>query len=66
VTATQVRRNTADIGATAVNTALNQAFDDVEALLLSRPGEATLEAPSADCHGRLVAGSHDQASVHAW
>jgi DNA-binding IscR family transcriptional regulator len=51
----------------AVNTALNQAFHDAEALLLSRLGEVTLAMLSADLHDRRVArgGSHDLEDVHA-
>jgi DNA-binding IscR family transcriptional regulator len=51
----------------AVNAALNLAFQDAEALLLSRLGEVTLAALSADFHDRLVArgGSHDLENVHA-
>lgn len=37
----------------AVNTALNQAFCDAEALLLSGFGEVTLALLSADLHDRL-------------
>ncbi len=45
----------------AVNAALDQAFDDAEALLLARLGEVTLAMLSADFHTRLVArgGRHD-------
>jgi len=39
----------------AVNAALDQAFDDAEALLLARFGEVTLAALSADFHARLTA-----------
>ena len=51
----------------AVNAALNLAFQDAEALLLSRLGEVTLAVLSADFHDRLVArgGSHDLENVHA-
>jgi len=51
----------------AVNAALNQAFHDAEALLLSRLGEVTLAMLSADFHDRLVArgGTHDLEHVHA-
>lgn len=44
----------------AVNASLNQAFRDAEALLLSRLGDVTLAALSADFHARLSArgGSH--------
>ena len=44
----------------AVNASLDQAFRDTEALLLSRLGEVTLAALSADFHARLAArgGSH--------
>ncbi|QCI67962.1 RrF2 family transcriptional regulator [Phreatobacter stygius] len=50
----------------AVNAALNQAFQDAEALLVSRLGDVTLAMLSADFHDRLVArgGSHDLATVH--
>jgi len=41
----------------AVNTALDKAFHDAEALLLSRLGEVTLAALSADFHARLTARS---------
>jgi DNA-binding IscR family transcriptional regulator len=51
----------------AVNAALNRAFHDAEVLLLSRLGDVTLAALSADFHDRLVArgGSHDLEHVHA-
>jgi DNA-binding IscR family transcriptional regulator len=51
----------------AVNAALDHAFSDAEALLLSRLGEVTLATLSADFHARLVArsGSHDLEHVHA-
>lgn len=51
----------------AVNAALGQAFDEAEALLLSRFGNVTLAMLSADFHARLVArgGSHDLETVHA-
>jgi len=39
----------------AVNAALNQSFEDAEALLLSRLGEVTLAALNADVLGRLAA-----------
>lgn len=50
----------------AVNAALGQAFQEAEALLLSRLGDVTLAALSADFHRRLQArgGSHDLESVH--
>jgi Rrf2 family protein len=38
----------------AVNAALNHAFDDAEALLLSRLADVTLAKLSADFHKRLV------------
>jgi Rrf2 family protein len=38
----------------AVNAALTRAFDDAEALLLSRLGDVTLAKLSADFHKRLV------------
>ncbi len=51
----------------AVNAALNQAFDEAGALLLSRLGQVTLATLSRDFHDRLVArgGSHDLENVHA-
>jgi DNA-binding IscR family transcriptional regulator len=51
----------------AVNAALNQAFDDAEALLLSRLGDVTLARLSADFHQRLVGRSnvHRLEVVHA-
>lgn len=51
----------------AVNAALDQAFEDAEALLLARFGEVTLAMLSADFHDRLVTrgGAHDLESVHA-
>lgn len=51
----------------AVNAALGQAFEDAEALLLSRLGQVTLAALSADFHHRLAAhsGSHDLERIHA-
>ena len=39
----------------AVNAALNQTFQDAEALLRARLGEVTLAMLSADLHNRLVA-----------
>ncbi|UUO08918.1 Rrf2 family transcriptional regulator [Blastopirellula sp. J2-11] len=39
----------------AVNTALQQTFDDAEELLLSRLGEVTLAMLSADYQARLIA-----------
>ena len=38
----------------AVNTALDKAFHDAEALLLARLGDVTLAALSADFHARLT------------
>ena len=51
----------------AVNAALDHAFHDAEALLLSRLGDVTLAALSADFHERLVArgGRHDLEHAHA-
>jgi Rrf2 family protein len=51
----------------AVNAALDQAFHDAEALLLSRLGDVTLAALSADFHRRLVArgGSSSLERMHA-
>jgi DNA-binding IscR family transcriptional regulator len=51
----------------AVNSALNQAFEDAEALLLARLGQVTLAMLSADLHDRIVArgGSHYLERVHA-
>ena len=51
----------------AVNAALNQAFEDAEALLLARLGQVTLAMLSADLHKRINArgGSHRLENVHA-
>lgn len=51
----------------AVNSALGEAFDEAEALLLRRFGEVTLAALSADFHSRLAAigGSLNPESTHA-
>jgi DNA-binding IscR family transcriptional regulator len=51
----------------AVNAALDQAFQDAEALLLSRLGQVTLAKLSADFHRRLVRhrGPHDLETIHA-
>lgn len=51
----------------AVNAVLGQAFQDAEALLLSRLGEVTLARLSADFHDRLATrgGVHDLENVHA-
>nr|WP_318240488.1 Rrf2 family transcriptional regulator [Luteimonas colneyensis] len=51
----------------AVNVALDRAFRDAEALLLSRFGEVTLAALNADVCKRLAArgGSHDLETNHA-
>lgn len=51
----------------AVNAALNQAFEDAEALLLARLGQVTLAMLSADLHERIIArgGSHHLENVHA-
>jgi DNA-binding IscR family transcriptional regulator len=57
----------------AVNAALDQAFHDAEALLISRLGEVTLAELSADFHERLVArgaldgggAPHDLENAHA-
>jgi DNA-binding IscR family transcriptional regulator len=38
----------------AVNAALSSAFDEAQALLLSRLGDVTLAALSADFHARLI------------
>jgi DNA-binding IscR family transcriptional regulator len=43
-----------------VNAALNQTFQDAEALLLSRLGEVTLSMLSADLHDRLAARGSSQ------
>ena len=50
-----------------MNAALDKAFHDAEALLLSRLGDVTLAALSGDFHHRLVArgGSQDLETVHA-
>lgn len=49
-----------------VNATLSRAFDDAEALLLSRLGEVTLAMLSADFHHRLVArsGAYDLQTAH--
>ena len=51
----------------AVNAALTRAFDDAEAVLLSRLGEVTLAQLSTDFHQRLVArgGTYEMERVHA-
>lgn len=51
----------------AVNAALGRAFDDAEALLLSRFGAVTLAALSADFHERLTTHkqSFDLETIHA-
>ena len=51
----------------AVNAALNQAFEDAEALLLARLGQVTLAMLSGDLHERIIArgGSHHLENVHA-
>lgn len=51
----------------AVNAALNQAFEDAEALLLARLGQVTLAMLSADLHAGIKAhgGSHRLESAHA-
>ena len=51
----------------AVNAALDQAFQDAEALLLARFGEVTLAMLSADFHQRLLSrgGNHDLEHHHA-
>ena len=51
----------------AVNAALGDVFDDVEALLLARFGEVTLAMLSADFHQRFARRgvSHDLETVHA-
>ncbi len=51
----------------AVNTALNSAFEDAEALLLDRFAGVTLAQLSADFHARMVASgkSFDPETVHA-
>lgn len=50
----------------AVNQALGQAFEDAEALLLSRLGEVTLATLSADFHQRIADSGyhHDLEHVH--
>jgi DNA-binding IscR family transcriptional regulator len=51
----------------AVNAALNQAFEDAEALLLARLGQVTLAMLSADLHKRITArgGSPHLENAHA-
>ena len=48
----------------AVNTALDQAFDDAEALLLARLGEVTLAMLSEDLRKRLGTRKHQGISAH--
>ncbi|ARP98828.1 Rrf2 family transcriptional regulator [Pseudorhodoplanes sinuspersici] len=48
----------------AVNASLDQAFREAETLLLSRLGDVTLAALSADFHQRLVARGATQAMEH--
>lgn len=47
----------------AVNTALQGAYQQAEALLLARLGEVTLAQLSADFHRRMLAGGH---ATHHW
>ncbi|WP_043839118.1 Rrf2 family transcriptional regulator [Muricoccus aerilatus] len=50
----------------AVNSALSDALQDAEALLVQRLGDVTLAALSADFHSRLsLRGSHPGAATHA-
>jgi hypothetical protein len=51
----------------AVNAALDQAFQDADAVLLSRLGQVTLAKLSADLHLRLVKyrDQHDLETIHA-
>jgi DNA-binding IscR family transcriptional regulator len=51
----------------AVNSALDQAFHDAEALLLARLGDVTLAMLSADFHKRMTGrhGPHDLETAHA-
>lgn len=51
----------------AVNSALDQAFHDAEALLLARLGEVTLAMLSTDFHDRFTrrGGSHELEIAHA-
>lgn len=52
----------------SVNSALGQAFRDVEELLLTRLGEVTLSMLSADVHSRVIArdnGSDQEVHRHA-
>lgn len=51
----------------AVNQALEQVFEDAEALLLARLGEVTLDALSADFHQRITDSGyyHDLEHFHA-
>ncbi|MBR0989230.1 Rrf2 family transcriptional regulator [Bradyrhizobium japonicum] len=48
----------------AVNAALDQAFDDAEALLLARLGEVTLAMLGEDLRKRLGARKHQGMSAH--
>lgn len=51
----------------AVNSALNEAFANAEAVLLARFGEVTLAMLHADVHGRLAedGGRHAMETAHA-
>jgi DNA-binding IscR family transcriptional regulator len=51
----------------AVNAALDQAFEDAEALLLARLGQVTLAMLSADLHERIIARgrSRHRKNIHA-
>ncbi len=48
----------------AVNAALDQTFQQAEALLLARLGEVTLAALSADFHQRMVEHGHSHLLEH--
>ena len=52
----------------SVNAALSKAFDEAETFLLTRFGELTLAALSADFHRRMLArggASHNLETIHA-
>jgi DNA-binding IscR family transcriptional regulator len=47
----------------AVNSALDHAYRDAEALLMARLHEVTLAALSKDFHRRMVAGGHSLGDI---
>lgn len=50
----------------AVNAALDQAFEEAQALLLSRLGKISLAALSADFHRRLAERPRNRKHIHAY